>query len=174
MNKQIKLNKRILVPILVIAVLSGITFALFVTLTHQIKVEALQQKQQNQTSIPHNAKGHQSHQIIMFQNATEGAKYTGTVNFTLSKPAFIISFDELSKNQDPTKLKVKIWEVGSKKFEPKTLLINATEGSVNFNASGVLAHSTQSDPFSGTFTVNDTMIKNANVSTSSGNSSNIQ
>src|SRR6188472_2992417 len=132
MNKQIKLNKRILFPILVIAVLSGITFALFVTITHYSKANALQQ---NQTSVPHNAKGHESHQIIMFQNATEGAKYTGTVNFTLSKPAFIISFDELSKNQDPTKLKVKIWEVGSKKFEPKTLLINATEGSVNFNAS---------------------------------------
>jgi hypothetical protein len=46
----------------------------------------------------------------------------------------------MNGSQDPTKLKVKIREVGNNKYVPKALLINATEVSVNFNASGVLAH----------------------------------
>src|SRR5580765_524398 len=55
-----------------------------------------QQQQQNQTqaSIPQNAKGHESHQIVNFQNSSDGATYAGTVTFNSSKPVDIISFED--------------------------------------------------------------------------------
>jgi hypothetical protein len=59
-------------------------------------VLGLSEQQNNQTSIPHNAKGHESHQVIIFQNSSDGLKYTGMVTFSLSKPADIISFEEIT------------------------------------------------------------------------------
>ena len=84
-----------------------------------------QQEQNNQTSIPHNAKGHESHQVIIFQNSSDGLKYTGMVTFSLSKPADVISFEEITDGQ-PANATKKIWEVGDKKFVPSTLLKNVT------------------------------------------------
>ena len=74
---------------LFIAVVAGAAFALGIALIENNNAIAQQQQQQqqqqqNQTSIPHNAKGHQSHQVIIFQNASDGVRYTGTVTFNLS------------------------------------------------------------------------------------------
>ena len=115
----------------------------------------------NQTSIPHNTKGHESHQVIVFQNSGDGLKYTGTVTFSLSKPVDVISFEEITDGQ-PANATKKIWEVGDKKFVPSTLLKNVTEGSIGFNGSGILAHSTSGDKYTGSFTLNDTAIYNNN------------
>ena len=41
---------------------------------------------------------------------------------------------------------------------PTTLLKNVTGGSVQFNGSGILAHSAQSNPYSVTFTLNATVV----------------
>ena len=152
-----------------IAILAGLTFAM-----GQILVEdgnlvlGLSEQQNNQTSIPHNAKGHESHQVIIFQNASDGLKYTGMVTFHLSKPADVISFDEITDGRQPTNATKKIWEVGDKKFVPSTLLKNVTEGSINFNGSGILAHSTSSDIYAGSYILNDTAFSNNN-SSSRGN-----
>ena len=42
--------------------------------------------------------------------------------------------------------------------------MNATNGSVNFNGSGILAHSTSGDKYTGSFTLDDTAISNNNSS----------
>ena len=123
-----------------------------------------QQQQNNQTSIPHNAKGHESHQVIIFQNSSDGLKYTGMVTFSLSKPADVISFDEITDGRQPTNATKKIWEVGDKKFVPSTLLKNVTDGSDSFNGSGILAHSTSGDKYTGSFLLNDNAIRNNNGS----------
>jgi hypothetical protein len=155
--------KKAMVYGLFIAVVAATAFALGTALMEDNNALAQQQQQQNQTSIPHNAKGHQSHQVIIFQNASDGVMYTGTVTFNLSKPADVISFDDITGKQ-PTTNTTKTWEVGNKIFSTKTLAKNVTQGSVNFNGSGVIAHSTQSDLYNGTFTLNDTAISNNNSS----------
>ena len=143
---------------LFIAGLTVLTFAISQIVSVENVNVVLAQQQVNQTSIAHNAKGHESHQVIIFQNSNDGLTYSGTVTFNLSKPADVISFEEVTENPDnATK---KIWEVGDKKFVPNTLLKNVTNGSVNFNGSGILAHSTLSDVYTGSFTVNDTTTSN--------------
>jgi hypothetical protein len=117
------------------------------------------QTQQNQTSIPHDAKGHESHQVIVFQNPSEGITYTGLITFNLSKPADVIAFDEIT-GKETTNATKKIWEVGDKKFVPNTILKNVTEGSVSFNGSGVLVHSTLSKVYTGMYTLNETSTNN--------------
>lgn len=143
---------------LFIAGLTVLTLAISqIVIVENVNV-VLAQQQVNQTSIAHNAKGHESHQVIIFQNSSDGLTYSGTVTFNLSKPADVISFEEVTENPDnATK---KIWEVGDKKFVPNTLLKNVTNGSVNFNGSGILAHNTLSDAYTGSFTVNDTSTSN--------------
>lgn len=146
-----------------VVVVFGITVALGDAVVESNNALAQQQQQQNQTSIPHNAKGHESHQVIPFQNASEGIKYSGTVTFNLSKPADIISFEDITGKQ-PTTNTTKTWEIGDKVFAIKTLLKNVTQGSVNFNGSGIMAHNTQSDPYSSTFILDDAPINNNNSS----------
>ena len=86
------------------------------------------------------------------------------VTFSLSKPADVISFDEITDGRQPTNTTKKIWEVGDKKFVPSTLLKNVTEGSISFNGSGIQAHSTSGDRYTGSFTLNDAPISNNNSS----------
>ncbi len=110
------------------------TFALLPLVGENGNKVLAQQEQNNQTSIPHNAKGHESNQVIIFQNSSDGLKYTGMFTFNLSKPADVISFEEITDGQ-PANATKKIWEVGVKKFVPSTLLKNVTEGSISFNGS---------------------------------------
>ena len=124
------------------------------------KIIAQQQKQQQTlSSIPHNAKGHQSHQIVNFIDLNDSVIYKGTVAFNSSKPVDIISYTEVTGNQT-TNSTIKFWEIGNKKFIPKTLLKNSTNGNVSFEGNGIIAHSTQSNPYKVTFTTNSTSTKN--------------
>ena len=154
-------EKKVIVYGLSIAILAGLTFVIGQILVENgNNVLGLSKQQNNQTSTPHNAKGHDSHQVIIFQNSSDGLKYTGMVTFSLSKPTDVISFDEITDGQQPANATKKIWEVGDKKFVPSTLLKNVTEGSISFNGSGILAHSTSGDKYTGSFTLNDTAINN--------------
>ena len=124
------------------------------------KIIAQQQgHQQTLSSIPHNAKGHQSHQIVNFIDLNDSVIYKGTVAFNSSKPVDIISYTEVTGNQN-TNSTIKFWEIGNKKFIPKTLLKNSTNGNVSFEGNGIIAHSTQSNPYKVTFTINSTSTKN--------------
>src|SRR6476659_4356435 len=124
------------------------------------KIIAQQQhKQQTLSSIPHNAKRHESHQIVNFIDINDSVIYKGTVAFNSSKPVDIISYKEATGNQI-TNSTIKFWEIGNKKFIPKTLLKNSTNGNVSFDGNGIIAHSTQSNPYKVTFTTNSTSTKN--------------
>ena len=86
-----------------VLLIAGITLTMGIALTTENnKAQAQQQQQQNQTqaSIPHNAKGHESHQIVNFQNSSDGATYAGTVTFNSSKPVDIISFEDVTGKQN--------------------------------------------------------------------------
>lgn len=155
---QQNFERKILVSSLFIATLTGLTFAINQTLLENGN-NALAQIQQNQTSIPHDAKGHESHQVIIFQNPSDGITYSGVVSFNLSKPADVIAFEDITEKETTNATKM-IWEVGDKKFSPNTLLKNVTEGSINFNGSGILAHSTLSDVYTGIYTLNETVTNN--------------
>jgi hypothetical protein len=149
-----RLNK----TIIGIALLLTITI-MFFSLNSLVEIKAnAQQSQplQKQTisSIPHNAKGHQSHQIVNFQNLTDDIIYKGTVVFNSTAPVDIISYTNL--NDQNTTHSVKIWEVGDKKLIPKTLLKDSTNGTVAFEGNGILAHSIKSNPYKVTFIINDT------------------
>ena len=158
---QLNIEKNVLIYGLFITILASLTFALFpIVGENGNKVFAQDGEQNIQTSIAHNAKGHESHQVIIFQNSSDGLKYTRTVTFNLSKPADVISFEEITHEDQPANTTKKIWEVGDKKFEPSTLLKNVTTGSVNFNGSGILAHSTSGDEYTGSFTLDDTTVNN--------------
>lgn len=163
MNTRINGVKKVISYSLFIAVLTGLSFGInqtgFVDNGNVVSAQQEEKIQQvNQTSVAHNAIGHESHQVIIFQNSSDGVTYSGTVTFNLSKPADVISFEEVT--EDRTNATKKIWEVGDKKFVPNTLLKNVTNGSVTFNGSGILAHSTLSDTYTGSFIVNDTITSN--------------
>jgi hypothetical protein len=170
MLKQQKTLNKILVSSIFAILVIGITTTIGNVLVSNNKIQAQKQPQlieKTQPSIPHNAKGHESHQIVNFQNSSDGITYKGTVFFNSSKPIDIISYTETTGQQN-TNTTVKIWEVGDKKFIPKTLLKNATKGTVDFDGSGVLAHSAQSNPYRVTFTINATSQNNAEGSISLG------
>ena len=164
---HLRFEKKVMVYGLSIAILAGLTFTIGQLLVENDNYVLAQQEQKNQTSIQHDAKGHESHQVIIFQNSSDGLKYSGTVTFDLSKPADVISFEEITDGQ-PANATKKIWEVGDKKFVPTTLLKNVTDGSIDFNGSGILAHSTSSDIYTGSYILNDTAFSNNN-SSSRGN-----
>ena len=124
-------------------------------------IQAQQDNQtQTQTSIPHNAKGHESHQVVNLQNATEGITYTGKVTFNSSKPVDMIAYEDITgQTSNGT---VKVWDVDGKQYATKTLIANATKGTVNFQGAGVLTHAASSDPYQVTLSIN------ANPITTSG------
>lgn len=124
-------------------------------------------QQENKSSVPHSAKGHENHQVIIFQNSTDGIKYSGTLSFNLSKVADIISFDDMT-GKDTSNFS-KIWYSGDKELIPTTLLKNVTDGTVDFKADGILAHSTEPDPYSSLFMLsNITALQDINKNISDG------
>jgi hypothetical protein len=159
MKTKQSLSRKTFAFALFIALATGITLFLGVASTAENNKAQAQTQQQNQThaSIPHNAKGHESHQIVNFQNSSDGVTYTGTVTFNSSKPVDVISFEDVTGKQNANTT-IKLWESGDKKLLPTTLLKNVTEGSVQFNGSGILAHSAQSSPYGVTFTLNATAV----------------
>ena len=68
-------------------------------------------------------------QIVKFQNSGDGVTYAGTVTFNSSKPADVISFEDVTGKQNANTT-IRVWESGGKKLLPVTLLKNVTEGSV--------------------------------------------
>ena len=79
------------------------------------------------------------------------------MKFNSSVPVDIISYTKL-KDQQNINPKTKIWDVDNIKYVPNTLLKNVTSGTVNFNASGILAHNEKGQHYKVTFTINDISI----------------
>ena len=97
-----------------------------------------------QTSSPHNAEGHNAHQVVNFFNPQPNAIYNVKVTFTASKGVDIIAYYDVT-GQNITG--VKTWKVGDNTYATTTLMKNVTSGTVDFVGSGLLAHSTDSDQY---------------------------
>lgn len=151
-------EKSLSLGLLLVAIV-GIAFATSTSILNNNQLEA--QQQQTQTSMPHNAKGHESHQAVQLQNASQGVVYNGTVTFNTSKPVDIIAYDDVTgqQQQQNTSATANVWDVNGNKYAPKTLMKNVTEGTVNFEGAGILTHSTLSQPYTVTFTINAVPIK---------------
>jgi hypothetical protein len=139
---------------LLIVATVGIAFATSTNILNNNQLEA--QQQQTQTSLPHNAKGHESHQAVQLQNASQDVVYKGTVTFSSSKPVDIIAYEDVTgqQQQNTSATATNVWDVNGNKYAPKTLMKNVTEGTVNFEGAGILTHSTLSEPYTVTFTIN--------------------
>ncbi|HZB17036.1 MAG TPA: hypothetical protein VE445_07705 [Nitrososphaeraceae archaeon] len=155
-NKNLS-EKSLSLGLLIVAIV-GIAFATSTSILNNNQLEA--QQQQTQTSMPHNAKGHESHQAVHMQNASQGVVYNGTVTFSTSKPVDIIAIEDVTgQQQQNVSATANVWDVNGNKFAPKTLMKNVTEGTVNFQGAGILTHSTSSQPYNATFTINAAPIK---------------
>ena len=162
MISQKNLSEKSLSLGLLIVAIVGIAFATSTSILNKNQLEAQQQQQQQtQTSMPHNAKGHESHQAVYMQNASQGVVYNGTATFNSSKPVDIIAIDDVTGQQQQQNVSAtaNVWDVSGIKYAPKTLMKNVTEGTVNFQGVGILMHSTSSQPYNGTFTINAAPIK---------------
>jgi hypothetical protein len=150
-------EKSLSLGLLIVAIV-GIAFATSTSILNNNQLEA--QQQQTQTSMPHNAKGHESHQAVYMQNASQGVVYNGTATFNSSKPVDIIAIEDVTgQQQQNVSATANVWDVSGIKYAPKTLMKNVTEGTVNFQGAGILMHSTSSQPYNGTFTINAAPIK---------------
>lgn len=155
-NKNLS-EKSLSLGLLIVAIV-GIAFATSTSILNNNQLEA--QQQQTQTSMPHNAKGHESHQAVYMQNASQGVVYNGTATFNSSKPVDIIAIEDVTgQQQQNVSATANVWDVSGIKYAPKTLMKNVTEGTVNFQGAGILMHSTSSQPYNGTFTINAAPIK---------------
>jgi hypothetical protein len=154
-------EKSLSLGMLIVAIV-GIAFATSTSIlnNNQLEAQQQQQQQQTQTSMPHNAKGHESHQAVHMQNLTQGVVYNGTVTFNSSKAVDIIAYDDVTgQQQQNVSATANVWDVNGNKYAPKTLMKNVTEGTVNFQGAGILTHSTSSQPYTVTFTINAAPIK---------------
>jgi hypothetical protein len=135
-----------------------VVIAGMVVLLDNDQTQAQQQPQESaQRSVQHTAKGHESHQVVHLQNVSEGTVYKGTVTFNSSKPVDIIAYEDITgQTANGT---VKVWDMDGKQYAAKTLMTNVTDGTVNFQGAGILAHAASSDPYQVTFSINATTSK---------------
>ena len=107
--------------------------------------------------------------VNYFKRLTEGPSYHRDL---IKKAPITLKLTGIAANSDitgkeSTNATKKVWEVGDKIFAPTTLLKNVTEGSVSFNGSGILAHSTMSDVYTGSYSLNETTTNNPTTNSSS-------
>jgi len=103
----------------------------------------------NQNSVPHNALGHESHQIVNLVNTTGEKIFHGTVKFNSTLPVDIIAYTTTSNNTAPSNL----WNISGIYYTTDKLLSDSTQGEVDFTGSGLVAHRPSSDGFKINFTI---------------------
>jgi hypothetical protein len=139
----------------------------------------------NISSVPHDVKGHEGHQVVKFLgDGLEANNHVGVVSFNSSKPVDIIAYSEIANNNSTTtaannnstttaannnstttaannnstttaSTPKKIWYTETNQFEPETLLKNVSNGSVDFDSNGILAHRPSNDTFFVNFTLSN-------------------
>jgi hypothetical protein len=96
---------------------------------------------QSKKSIPHNAVGHETHQVVQFIEPLNNTLYKGIITFTSSIPIDVIAYHDISNNVDKlNKTTIKPWIVNGKTFAPTTIMKNVTSGTVDFIGSGITTH----------------------------------
>lgn len=105
---------------------------------------------ENQNSIPHNALGHELHQIVNLVNTSDDKIFHGTVDFTSTLPVDIIAYTITSKNTTSSNL----WNISGNYYTTDKLLSNLTHKEADFTGSGLVSHRTNPDGFKMNFTIN--------------------
>ena len=103
----------------------------------------------NQNSVPHNALGHESHQIVNLVNTTGEKIFHGIVKFNSSLPVDIIAYTISSNNTAPSNL----WNISGIYYTTDKLLSDSTQGEVDFTGSGLVAHRPSPNVFKMNFTI---------------------
>lgn len=126
-----------------------------------------------ESSIPHNAEGHQSHQVVHFVWPQAGQVYDGKVTFTASKGVDIIAIHDISNQKASGNLMgIKTWKVEGKTYAVTTLMSNVTAGTVDFVGSELLAHSASSDPYTVAFSIDAITMRDNTMHNFMGNVTN--
>ncbi len=99
-------------------------------------------------SVPHNAVGHESHQVVQFVEPKDNILYNGSITFKSSIPVDIIVYNDTSIVADNTNnANVKTWKVDGKTFVPTTIMKNTTSGTIEFKGSGITTHIPNNQPY---------------------------
>lgn len=98
-------------------------------------------------STPHDAQGHSSHQATYLLLANRGYLYTGTVTFTSDRPVDVLVYHDVTGKTETNLNGIGIHLVGGRSYAVTSLMKNVTSGSFTFVGSGVLMHTSGSDPF---------------------------
>jgi hypothetical protein len=193
-NNFLKRKSKVSTPIIVLSVIFSLTVLLTFGIGNnpylnpniaagQIS-ENMEIINNNISSVPHDVKGHEGHQVVKFLgDGLEANNHVGVVSFNSSKPVDIIAYSEIANNNSTTTANnnstttannnstttannnstttastpKKIWYTETNHFEPETLLKNVSNGSVDFDSNGILAHRPSNDTFFVNFTLSNQM-----------------
>ena len=108
-------------------------------------------------SVPHNAVGHESHEVVQFVESKDNILYNGSITFKSSIPVDIIVYNDTSNTLDNTNnANVKTWNVDEKTFVPTTIMKNSTSGTIDFRGSGITTHIPYNQTYDVTYSINTT------------------
>ena len=139
-DRKVSMSKSLLIPLLVLSALimgSLLSYSIISISAQQDTTTISKIKK----SVPHNAVGHESHQVVQFVEPLNNTLYKGIVTFTSSIPIDIIAYHDISNIADKlNKTVIKPWTANGKTFVPTTIMKNATSGTVDFIGSGITTH----------------------------------
>jgi hypothetical protein len=140
-NRKILMSKLVISLILISSVFTSVLLILDSPIPILAQSDAIIQNNLSKNSIPHNAEGHESHQVVQFIQPKHNTLYQGVVTFKSSIPIDVIVYNDTSNIAENTiNLGVKTWKIGEKTFVPTTIMKNATSGTIDFRGSGITAH----------------------------------
>jgi len=112
-------------------------------------------------SSPHNAVGHESHQVVQFVEPKDSLLYNGSITFKSSIPVDIIVYNDTSIVGDKTNnTSIKTWKIDEKTFVPTTLMKNTTSGTIDFIGSGITSHIPYNQTYDVTYSIQATPSNN--------------
>ena len=119
--------------------------------------DAINNNNQVKHSIPHNAVGHESHQVVQFVEPKDNTIFDGSITFKSSIPVDIIVYNDTSIVADNTNnTNIKPWKIDEKTFVPTTIMKNATSGTIDFRGSGITTHIPYNQTYDVTYTIKAT------------------
>jgi hypothetical protein len=153
-EKIASISKLVIVPLLVSSLL--IIVLSISNLPTQIfgQNDTINNDNQVKHSIPHNAVGHESHQVVQFVEPKDNTIVDGSITFKSSIPVDIIVYNDTSIVADNTNnTNIKTWKIDEKTFVPTTLMKNATSGTIDFRGSGITTHIPYNQTYDVTYTI---------------------
>ncbi|HJT85897.1 MAG TPA: hypothetical protein VJ697_15545 [Nitrososphaeraceae archaeon] len=134
--------------------ITGVLLSFSITSISAQQDPMLQETQMKQ-SVPHNALGHESHQVVQFLEPKNNTLYKGIITFSSTIPVDIIAYHDISNFSDKiNKTTIKPWIIDGKTFAPTTILKNVTSGTVDFIGSGIITHIPYNQTYDVVYSIN--------------------